>query len=71
MYIFIWFYFCLIPFTVFPLFYFLAFQGGTHMIQYDMNSSVGAVGVSYPLFTFINLIESSVYTESRKYSSSG
>ena len=41
------------------------------MIQYDMNSSVGAVGVSYPLFTFINLIESSVYTESRKYSSSG
>ena len=71
MYIFIWFYFCLIPFTVFRLFYFLVCQGGTHMIQYDMNSSVGAVGVSYPVFTFINLIESSVYTENRKYSSSG
>ena len=35
------------------------------MIQYDMNSSVGAAGVSYPVFTFINLIESSVYTENK------
>ena len=41
------------------------------MVQYDMNSFVGAVGGSYPVFTFVNLIESSIYTENRKYSSSG
>ena len=70
-YIFIWFYFCLIPFTYsisFILFYCLS-AGWTQMIQDDMNSSSGAVGGSYPAFTFVNLRDNPVHTESRKYSS--
>ena len=31
------------------------------MIWYDMNSSAGAVGVSYPVFTFVNLLETTLY----------
>ena len=61
---------CLIPFTVFPLFYFLTFLGGTHMLQHDMNSSAWAAGSNYPVFTFVNVRDNSVYTENRKYSSS-
>ena len=39
------------------------------MIRYDMNSSTGAVGGSYPAFRFVNLRDNSVYTENRKSSS--
>ena len=40
------------------------------MLQHDMNSSAWAAGSNYPVFTFVNVRDNSVYTENRKYSSS-